>query len=77
MPKKKVTLKVKDLEKILSEYHHKECWTKTKDWFVPFGKNVAERSRFLKSILYTKTPLTPEGTANVESFSGICAFFYL
>lgn len=69
MAKKKVTLKVSELEKILSDYHHKECWTKTKEWFGPFGKNIDERSKFLKSIMYTKSPLTKDDAEGVEDFA--------
>ena len=63
MTKTKVVLKIKELEKILSDHHDKNSWHKVKNWFLPFGKNVLERAKFLKSIMYTPKPLT---TADVK-----------
>ncbi len=58
MAKKKVVLKISELETILSDYHHNECWKKTQKWFNSFGKNVIERTKFLSAIMYAAKPLT-------------------
>jgi hypothetical protein len=70
MAKKKVVLKVEELEKILADYHHSDCWKKTKAWFNPFGKNIQERAKFLKANMYTPKPLvTADGKGKVAAFS--------
>ena len=66
---KKVVLKIGELEKILNDYHHNECWKKIVSWFDKFGKNAAERTKFLKSIMYTPKPLTAaDASEKVEEF---------
>ncbi len=56
---KKVELDIDQLKSILSKYHTKDCWTQTKKWFNPFGKNIDKRINFLKEIMYA-----PNGPIN-------------
>ena len=70
MTKKKVVLKVDELEKILANYHRSDCWKQTKAWFDPFGGNIEERAKFLKANMYTPKPLvTADGKGKVAEFS--------
>jgi len=70
MTKKKVILKVDELEKILEHYHRSDCWKKTKTWFAPFGGNIGERAKFLKANMYTPKPLVAaDGKGKVAEFS--------
>lgn len=70
MTKKKVVLKVNELEKILENYHRSDCWRQTKAWFDPFGRNIGERAKFLKANMYTPKPLVvADGKGNVTEFS--------
>jgi len=57
MSRKKIILKVNELEKILSNHHHNDAWNQIKIWFEQFGKNYTERMKFLKKFMYASKPL--------------------
>ncbi|MBL6988794.1 MAG: hypothetical protein ISR65_03415 [Bacteriovoracaceae bacterium] len=61
----KAKLNVDELKDILETYHNKECWTKTQEWFEPFKRNNIERAKFLTSIMYTPSVLTPQNTSKL------------
>lgn len=58
-------LNVDDLKNILEQYHSKDCWAKTINWFKPFKGNLVERAKFLRQVMYTNQVLTPQNTNHI------------